>query len=123
MPTTTVLTPLNFCKLLADATRLQAVLLIQAEQELCVCELTAALHETQPKISRHLAMLRRAGVLQDRRQGQWVYYRLHDQLAPWASAALKQFAQTESTSLDKHLTNLAAMGDRPKRKQLCQSCN
>ena len=69
--------PLTFFKLLADSTRLQTVLLILQQQELCVCELTCALNETQPKISRHLAMLRKAELLLDRRQGQWVYYRIN----------------------------------------------
>ena len=115
------LTPLSFCKLLADDTRLHSVLLIQAEQELCVCELTAALQETQPKISRHLAMLRKAGLLQDRRQGQWVYYRLSVDLPLWAVDSLQQFATAASENLQPLLANLNAMGDRPVREQLC--CN
>ncbi|GGW49456.1 metalloregulator ArsR/SmtB family transcription factor [Alishewanella tabrizica] len=115
------LTPLSLCKLLSDDTRLNTVLLIQSEQELCVCELTTALNETQPKISRHLAMLRKAGLLQDRRQGQWVFYRLADDLPVWMSESLKQFAQATSHSIQPLLANLNAMGDRPLREQLC--CN
>jgi ArsR family transcriptional regulator len=47
-----------FFKMLADSTRLRCLLLMQAEGELCVCELTHALNLSQPKISRHLAHLR-----------------------------------------------------------------
>jgi ArsR family transcriptional regulator len=46
--------PLELFKALSDITRLQCILLIQQEQELCVCELMAALELSQPKVSRHL---------------------------------------------------------------------
>src|SRR5690606_40404511 len=61
------LTPDQFSKCLADATRARIALLVAGEKELCVCELTCALDETQPKISRHLAQLRSGKVLADRR--------------------------------------------------------
>lgn len=75
--------PHQFFKLLADETRMRCLLLIAREQRLCVCELTHALDESQPKISRHLAQLRQSGVLIDERQGQWVYYKVSDQLPGW----------------------------------------
>jgi ArsR family transcriptional regulator len=80
--------PAQFFHLLADPTRLRALLLLRREGELCVCELTHALGESQPKVSRHLATLRKAGVVLDRRQGQWVYYRLHPDLPAWAGQVL-----------------------------------
>ncbi|MDZ7663549.1 MAG: metalloregulator ArsR/SmtB family transcription factor [Thiohalophilus sp.] len=58
---------------LAHLLRLRALLLMQQEGELCVCELTHALTDD---ISRHLAQSRQAGLVSDRRQGLWVYYRL-----------------------------------------------
>ena len=74
--------------LLSDATRLRALMLLAAEQELCVCELTHALNASQPKISRHLAQLREAGLLQARRDGQWMYYRIQPDLPDWISSIL-----------------------------------
>lgn len=65
------LTPTTVFKCLADDTRVRTMMLITREGELCVCELTCALNESQPKISRHLAQLRTCGLLSDRRQGQW----------------------------------------------------
>ena len=62
----------TFFKMLADSTRLRCLLLMQAEGELCVCELTHALNLSQPKISRHLAHLREAGVLVASRNGTWM---------------------------------------------------
>ena len=76
--------PLQLFKCLSDPTRLQSVLLINHFDEACVCDLIAALELDQPKVSRHLAELRRCGILQDERRGKWVYYRLHDELPEWA---------------------------------------
>lgn len=78
----------TFTKALADQTRLRILLLLATKRELCVCELTQSLELAQPKISRHLAVLRESGLLQDRKAGLWVYYRLHPALPQWASATL-----------------------------------
>lgn len=70
------LTSLQLFKNLSDETRLGIVLLLREMGELCVCDLCTALEQSQPKISRHLAMLRESGLLLDRKQGKWVHYRL-----------------------------------------------
>ncbi|WP_375751882.1 metalloregulator ArsR/SmtB family transcription factor [Vibrio sp. HN007] len=75
--------PNQFFKMLSDETRVRCLLLIAREEGLCVCELTEALNESQPKISRHLAQLRQSGVLIDERKGQWVMYRVSDNLPGW----------------------------------------
>ena len=62
-------------KALGDETRLRIVALL-SHGELCVCHLEEALRVSQPKVSRHLAILRAAGIVEDRRDGSWVYYRL-----------------------------------------------
>jgi len=111
--------PVEFFKLLADETRLSSLLLIAQEGELCVCELTFALNQSQPKISRHLAMLRSAKVLLDRRQGQWVFYRLNPELPAWATETLEQTRAQNTELLTPLLQNLCAMGERPERKQRC----
>lgn len=77
-----------FTKALADQTRLRILNLLVQYPELCVCELTDALGLAQPKISRHLAILRETSLLQDRKLGLWVHYRLHPELKPWAQAIL-----------------------------------
>jgi len=58
---------------LADRTRRRILNLIR-EQEICVCFFTEVLEISQPKISRHLAYLRKAGVVSARRDGKWMYY-------------------------------------------------
>ena len=60
---------------LADRTRLRLLNLI-SRGEICVCYFVEILDEPQPKISRHLAYLRQAGLAQSRRDGKWVHYRL-----------------------------------------------
>jgi ArsR family transcriptional regulator len=60
---------------LADRTRLRLLNLL-AGRELCVCYLVEVLGQSQPKISRHLAYLRQAGIVSARRQGKWMHYRL-----------------------------------------------
>lgn len=63
----------TMCMALADRTRLR-LLNLMAEEEVCVNYFTEALRESQPKVSRHLAYLRNAGVVQTRRHGKWIYY-------------------------------------------------
>ena len=60
----------------ADETRLRILHLLTRRRELCVCDIMAILEQPQSKVSRHLAYLRGAGLVQDRKQGLWCYYSL-----------------------------------------------
>lgn len=111
--------PIQFFKCLADETRLHSLLLIEREGELCVCELTAALQLSQPKISRHLALLRQCELLLDRRQGQWVFYRINPNLATWARAVLQQTLCASEALLQTNIEQLKTMGERPERAKSC----
>jgi ArsR family transcriptional regulator, arsenate/arsenite/antimonite-responsive transcriptional repressor len=82
------MTPAELCRCLGDETRLQLVLMLRSQPELCVCELVEALALPQPTVSRHLARLREIGLLLDRRDSQWIYYRLSDRLPAWASEVI-----------------------------------
>jgi len=114
-----MLTPLQLFKALSDETRLKSLLLLHSEGELCVCELMSALNEIQPKISRHLALLREQKILLDRRQGQWIYYRLNPDLPDWIAGVLTQTAAANSHLIETHRNQLCSMGDRPERQQKC----
>ena len=111
--------PLAFFKCLSDQTRLTCLMLIQQEGELCVCELMEALQESQPKISRHLAQLRKFNLLSDRRQGQWVFYSINPSLPDWAIDILNTTAQSNSSFIKDSLDNLSLMRSRPDRGQIC----
>jgi ArsR family transcriptional regulator len=65
----------RFFQALGDNTRLR-LLNLMGDQEICVCYLVEILEQGQPKISRHLAYLRRAGIVEARRDGKWMHYRI-----------------------------------------------
>jgi len=111
--------PPTLFKCLADATRTRLTLLILREGELCVCELIHALDESQPKVSRHLAQLRSCGLLLDRRQGQWIYYRINPALPDWVTEVLHTTLQANQPWLHTDAQRLYAMGDRPQRASTC----
>ena len=81
--------PTDLFKCLADDTRLRLLLLLLEQQELCVCDLHEALDISQPKTSRHLADLRKCGLVLDERKGRWMYYRLHPELPEWAREVIR----------------------------------
>lgn len=114
-----MLSPTTVFKCLADDTRLRTMLLITEEGELCVCELTCALDESQPKISRHLSQLRNCGLLEDRRQGQWVYYRLQPGLPGWVVGVIQVTLDANRHWLEADHKRLEQMGDRPERATFC----
>ncbi len=105
--------PVEFFKGLADETRLLSLLLLDQEGELCVCELMAALELPQTKISRHLSQLRKNGILLDRRQGQWVFYRIHPLLSDWMGEVLRQTREHSPQLLEQPLARLSEMNARP----------
>ena len=69
-------------KALSDETRLQIMALLLDSEELCVCDFVGALDLTQSKASRHLRYLFNAGLVEDRREGLWMHYRLSSRLTP-----------------------------------------
>jgi ArsR family transcriptional regulator len=78
----------EFFRALADRTRLRLLNLMRSD-EVCVCFFVEILKTNQPKISRHLAYLRRAGIVGARRDGSWMHYRIVDPPDADASRVLK----------------------------------
>jgi ArsR family transcriptional regulator len=100
---------------LSNATRLRCLLLLLRHGELCVCELTHVIGAAQPNMSRHLAQLREAGLVSDRRQGQWIYYQIDPDVPGWAIRVLEE-AAAGTADLDPYKSDqvvLAAMSGRP----------
>lgn len=113
--TTTETSAETLFKQLSDTTRLRALVLMQNHGELCVCELTHALNISQPKISRHLAHLRDANLVIDRRQGIWVYYQINPELPEWIQSIFNVSIKELSKNLpysDDHSV-LVDMPNRP----------
>jgi len=112
---------LLFFKVMADDTRLKIILMLMNETELCVCELTHALELSQPKISRHIALLKKQQLLSERKSGRWVYYSMVNSLSQWKQAVIQSCFEENFQVINECLENLAVMGDRPDRKLEC--CN
>ena len=68
---------------LANDTRLRCLLLVAGNDDVCVCEVVAALRISQPGASKSLNALKAAGLLRDRRDANWIYYSLAEDLPPW----------------------------------------
>jgi protein-tyrosine-phosphatase/DNA-binding transcriptional ArsR family regulator len=116
------ITPTTFYKALADDIRLKTLLIIAVEKEACVCELMTALNEvSQPKVSRHLAQLRKTGILSDRKHQQWVFYSINPTLPEWMKQTITSTVVNEPMFIEKELARLNKMGDRPTRVASC--CN
>lgn len=112
------MSPLMLFKCLGDETRLRILLLVQNQGELCVGELVDALQSSQPKVSRHLASLRDCQLLDIRKSGQWVFYRVHDELPAWANEIICQ-AVTASEQNLAELVNRLKLVEEPNRKSAC----
>jgi ArsR family transcriptional regulator len=98
-------------KALADHTRLRLINLI-GDDEVCVCFFVEVLKINQPKISRHLAYLRRAGVVTARREGKWIHYRLVEPPDPHAANIFREVRAA--------LPNDPAMkNDRARLEKIC----
>ena len=78
----------NLFMALADKTRLRLLNLMR-EDEICVCFFVEVLGESQPKISRHLAYLRNAGIVETRRDGKWMHYKIVEPTDQKASQILR----------------------------------
>jgi ArsR family transcriptional regulator, arsenate/arsenite/antimonite-responsive transcriptional repressor len=96
-------------KALSDDTRLQIMVLLLGQEELCVCDFVGALGQTQSKISRHLRYLYNAGLVQDRREGLWMHYRLSVDLKPEQATIVAALSQAVS---DEHKMELRGALER-----------
>jgi len=103
----------GFFKALADATRLR-ILGLLLTGEVCVCHIHETLKIPQPKASRHLAYLRRAGLVETRREGLWIYYRMAD----LSDRVLKTISQTVGHALT-HMEAVRRDVERLKKKTGC----
>ena len=101
----------RFFQALGDQTRLR-LLNLMGDQEICVCYFVEILDQLQPKISRHLAYLRSAGIVAARREGKWMHYRIVMPRHVGASQILKQ-------TLDWLKEDKAMQADRTRLSKAC----
>ena len=98
-------------KALADRTRLR-LLSLMGDDEVCVCYFVEVLKTNQPKISRHLAYLRRAGLVSSRREGKWMHYRV---ATPPDAHASRIFTEVRAWLRE----DSEMQRDRERMRQLC----
>jgi ArsR family transcriptional regulator len=103
----------QFFQALGDTTRLR-LLNLMGEQEVCVCYLVEILGGPQPKVSRHLAYLRNAGIVSARREGKWMHYRI---VMPPHIGAVRILRQT----LDSLREDKVMQADRARLAKACCS--
>lgn len=103
----------RFFQALGDNTRLR-LLNLMGEQEVCVCYFVEILGAPQPKISRHLAYLRKVGIVTARREGKWMHYRI---AAPPHVGATRILRQT----LDSLKEDKSMQADRARLRKACCS--
>jgi ArsR family transcriptional regulator len=110
-----------FYRALADRTRLRLLNLMRTE-EVCVCFFVEVLKTHQPKISRHLAYLRKAGIVGARREGSWMHYRIVEPQDPYAANVLRDtlawLANDQEMQRDRErLVNVCCAPELPVRIQ------
>jgi len=86
-------------KALADPTRLRLIHLL-GDGEVCVCSFVETLKTNQPKVSRHLAYLRRAGLVAGRREGKWTHYRLVEPSDPCAARIFREVREWSAANAE-----------------------
>jgi len=104
-------------KALADETRLR-ILNLLCRRELCVCQIVEVLAVGQSKVSRHLAHLRHAGLVTDRREGLWMYYSLSDPSVELQRQVIEWLRQTED-EVPMGAADLEALGNLRECGDLC----
>jgi len=93
----------QFYRCLSEPLRLRILVLLSHQGPLCVCHLQDALEETQVKVSKHLAYLRRCHLVERSKQGTWAYYQLTPKAAPLLTENLKLLkTQAEDRSYFEH---------------------
>ncbi|KUG14359.1 arsenical resistance operon repressor [hydrocarbon metagenome] len=96
-------------KALSDETRLRIFLLL-GEQELCVCQIQVALAISQTRVSRHLTVLRHAGLVAARREGLWMYYSRAEPESP----VIRKFTKNLTTQLESDPDLMASVVSDPR---------
>jgi len=91
---------LSIAKALADSNRMRVLAVLMGHDELCVCQITALLELATATVSRHMSILHGARLVQSRKEGRWVYYRLSTSFPPllreWLEDSLEVSSQVDA---------------------------
>lgn len=107
--------------LLSDSSRLRILMLLH-KRELCVCQIMGALEMSQPLVSRNLSLLFRAGLLDDRREGKMIFYRLKKKL-PEPLSTLMKLLRSELRNDETLSNDMLSLGDCSEYQKKTGKCN
>jgi len=108
-------------KALSDETRLKILKLLE-HGELCVCDIVAAFNTSQPKISFHLAILKEAGLITDRKEGKWSYYSIVANDMFIRFLVLSSLERIDESDIKEELKRLEAFLDEKNSKKIVRIC-
>ncbi|MGF1723801.1 metalloregulator ArsR/SmtB family transcription factor [Photobacterium nomapromontoriensis] len=109
-----VMGPVELFKIMSDPLRLKILMLIEDEQALSVSDLVEVLDVSQPKVSRHLALLRDGGVLETQREGLWIFYHFSAQLPIWVRHIFATVRNGNAAMIKQEKIRLSLLRDRKK---------
>lgn len=109
-----IMGPVELFKIMSDPLRLRILMLLEDEPALTVGDLVEVLGESQPKVSRHLALLRDGGVLETQREGLWIFYRLSSQLPCWVRHTLATVRNGQPGIINQEKIALSQLAERKK---------
>ena len=112
---------LEFAQSVFEKTRLR-MLKVLLDRELCVCELAEVFKVSSPRMSQHLQVLRRAGVVSERRDGKWVYYSANREKVEDFTRSWYEYLQTNLEGIPQLAAEAAALNSE-KLKTLRESCD
>ncbi len=106
-------------KALSDRNRLRVVAALMTQEELCACQITELLQVTGATASRHMGLLLHAGIVQSRKEGRWIHYRL---APPADTQAIFQWLETSFAGLEQFQADSLALEKIVKigREDLCR---
>jgi ArsR family transcriptional regulator, arsenate/arsenite/antimonite-responsive transcriptional repressor len=107
--------------LLADSSRLRILMLLD-KKELCVCQIMGVLEMSQPLVSRNLSLLFAAGLLDDRREGKMIFYRLKKKL-PEPLSSLMKLLRNELRDNETLRNDIESLGDCTEYQKKTGKCN
>lgn len=99
---------LNIAKALSDSNRLKVTTVLMFQDELCACQITEMLKLAPATVSRHMGVLQNAGLVQSRKKGRWVYYRISDSFPNLIRQWLLEYVQAPPDELSTQLGEIHA---------------
>ncbi|MGF1688653.1 metalloregulator ArsR/SmtB family transcription factor [Photobacterium japonica] len=109
-----VMGPVELFKIMSDPLRLRILMLLEDESAVTVGDLVEVLGESQPKVSRHLALLRDGGVLETQREGLWIFYQLSSHLPSWVRHTIATVRNGQPGIINQEKITLSQLSGRKK---------